>query len=782
LEPETLGEIRRRVQKGRWARAASTWVETDKKMPVGESLVPHIQYTRDYLSRLFEIDPDSLDLDFEPDTFGHTENIPEILRRGGIKYYYHCRGYDGHHLYNWEAPSGAQVLVYREPVWYNAEITPYDLNYLPQFCREHKLNTALKVYGVGDHGGGPTRRDVERIRDMMTWPLMPTLRFGTFHDFFNSLEASNYPVVRQELNYVFTGCYTTQSRIKLSNRLAQARMNETEALTALRQTLDGVSPDQAALRAAWEKILFNHFHDILPGSCVVESREYAMGQFQEAMAAINTQGSRAMRALAAKMDTVGLIAIPDTDSFSEGGGVGFGTGPEYGYRYPQTERGSGRERLVHVFNPTQYERKEVTECTIWDYQGDVNRICVTDAAGNPVRSEVKGKTDGYWGHVALHLLIEADVPSYGYQTYIIRENMDPPAVVCDPNPRTDDSADTDIVLENDCIRAVFKRETMQLCGLWDKQSGQCIIDQPACSFERITEDPVRGMSAWQVGDYARIECLNSQYPVMLRSKKITGMRKSVEYSISFDQNVLDVEIRLDEGSKVLDYEVKVRWMETGDAQKGIPQLRFVVPLSCVPETYLYDEACGVIERKHLEHDVPAQSFAAAFLGDEAVVLACDSKYGFRGGRDGMALTLVRSAYEPDPLPEIGDPRSRIGVGVCAARADDCVSTAVRFCQPLPFVFGTVHEGTLPCCQNGPEVCGPVRVSAWKAAENGNGTILRLYSLSDRDETIDVKFNTAVNSLTPVDLSERETAPAVSVQDNHIGLKIGKGELYSFRVQ
>ena len=81
--PAMLPEIKERVQEGRWEVSASTWVETDKNMPSGESLARHILYTKQYLSRLLDIPPESLSLDFEPDTFGHNISVPEICAAGG---------------------------------------------------------------------------------------------------------------------------------------------------------------------------------------------------------------------------------------------------------------------------------------------------------------------------------------------------------------------------------------------------------------------------------------------------------------------------------------------------------------------------------------------------------------------------------------------------------------------------------------------------------------------------------------------------------------------------
>ena len=98
------------------------------------------------------------------------------------------------------------------------------------------MDTMLKVYGVGDHGGGPTRRDIERIIDLNTWPVFPNIRFGRYDEYFELVEkqADNLPVVESdEQNFVFSGCYTSQSRIKMANRIAEATLNESEAFNAI---------------------------------------------------------------------------------------------------------------------------------------------------------------------------------------------------------------------------------------------------------------------------------------------------------------------------------------------------------------------------------------------------------------------------------------------------------------------------------------------------------------------------------------------------------------------
>ena len=233
--PEMLEEVKKRVAEGRWELTASAWVETDKNMANGESLSRHILYAKNYLSKLFSIDPDSLEVDFDPDTFGHSRNVPEISSEGGVKYYYHCRGRVGEQILNrWRAPSGAELILYTEPFWYNGEIDSTVAEYAAKLAELTGSKTLLKVYGVGDHGGGPTRRDLDCLIEMNSWPVYPKFTFSTFHEYFHTVEArrETLPVIEGEINFLCDGCYTTQSRIKAGNRRSERALQDAELFDA----------------------------------------------------------------------------------------------------------------------------------------------------------------------------------------------------------------------------------------------------------------------------------------------------------------------------------------------------------------------------------------------------------------------------------------------------------------------------------------------------------------------------------------------------------------------
>ena len=769
-DPAMLEEIKMRVKEGRWELTASTWVETDKNMPNGESLSRHILYTKDYLSKLFDVDPGSLNIDFEPDTFGHNINVPEILNNGGVKYYYHCRGNDIEYLYRWQSPSGKSIVVHRDPFWYNGAIDENMAAHLPTFCDEYNMKTTLKVYGVGDHGGGATRRDIEKLIEINTWPVFPTVVFGTFAQYFKELEKvkDNLPLVDRELNFVFTGCYTSQSRIKLANRISEAKMNEAEAFSAVSSAFAGGRYPGLSYKEAWKKVLFNHFHDILPGSGVIETREFAMGQFQQVMATANTGISQALRNIAGQIDTSALPSSDDDnkDSYSEGGGVGYAV-RDYGVSQP--ERGKGKNRVLHFFNPSDRSRTEPTEVTIFDWPGDKARIAITDCGGKPVKFQIMDinrhnefENRNYWGHQYMRLLIEAEVPAYGYSTYFLKETELTKIPTRFPkDPRVDKMKK--YTLENSRIKVVFDTKNAAIISLKDKVTGKELVDpqKPSGMFRLIEEDDAEGMTSWRVGRYMNINPLNRDVKVKEAVSGKDALKQWISYSITFRNSKLDVTVTLNHDSSKLDYDVECDWRETSQKGKPMPQLNFFMPFAYDCEKYKYDIPFGTITRDALDSDVPANSWGLALpkeKQDSAIMVVTATKYGFRGFDNALAVDLIRSSYDPDPLPEVAVHRFGFAVMVeNPAQANaELIKKAYDTNHPFSYLSGTKHEGKLALCGGFmAQESGNVTVSAVKLAEDGSGKlIVRAYECEGKDAAAVFDFGKKVKKAAFVDVNEK----------------------------
>ena len=776
--PEMLEKIRARVKEGRWEITASTWVENDKNMSGAEAMARHLLYTKRYLADLFSFDEDELKIDFEPDTFGHNENMPEILSNGGIKYYYHCRAYSDEFVYNWEAPSGKRVLVFREPTWYNQEIDSNLFVNVPAFCNRCKTKSYLKVYGVGDHGGGPTRRDIERLIDMSKWPLMPTIHFSTLREFFERLEKDrdNFPVIKQELNYIFTGCYTSQSKIKRANKIGEDRLYASEVLDAQAALTCGDYKTASPFEYGWRKILFNQFHDILPGSGVSDTREYALGEFQKAVAAADINASHAMETVCNNIDT-SAIDIGDETEISVGAGVGFGTSDGDGYGFPTAEAGKGSVRIYNLFNPTGVDREEVVPLTLWDFCGNGDKITAADTDGKELEVQSFGNDFGYWGHRYAKIAVFAKVPAFGYTTVIIRKKKPEPDYA-GRNDTCDHTSDAPRILENDKIYAEFRCETMELTKLIDKETGKNYVSEPSCAFRFITEENQRGMSSWRVGKYMKTVNINREKPVHITDEKYGDLRSSICYTVEIESSAVNVCVTLEKGSSTLKFSVSADWREFGN-DRFIPQLQFYAPLSVESPVSLCSVPFGIIKRPALDHDVPCTGFMAVPDGEKAVMLMSDCKYGFRNFGRGMIADLIRSSDAPDTMPEIGVHPITLGLSVAENSNSGLINKYNTFANPVSTFANSAHGGSLLMSMSAVKAEN-VQITAVKQAEDGNGIIVRMFNPEDCAANAELVFCRDIASAEKVSFTERKICD-LAADGKKIKLEIGAKSVATVKV-
>lgn len=786
-DPEMFDEIKSRVKEGRWEVTASTWTETDKNMPSGESLSRHILYTKQYFMEKFGLESDDLQLDFEPDTFGHNINVPEILNKGGVKYYYHCRGSERYDAYRYRAPSGKEVLCYQEPVWYNANISEGFFEYIPDFCNKCGISIGLKVYGVGDHGGGPSRRDIEKIQEMQNWPIAPTIIFSTYHNFFKELEKSkdSLPVVDKELNYIFTGCFSSQSRIKASNRIAEDRLYNSETASALSYCFSDGFDYSKQYAKAWEKIMFNQFHDILPGSCVQDSREHALGEFQNAMAYSGAGMTKALLNIADKIDTSGIFYDLERMSNSEGGGVGYHSEINNKCINYSAERGCGKTRILHIFNNTAFDRAEPTEITIWDWDIADDLFEAVDTYGNVIKTAIVEK-GGYWAHSFIKIMIWAEVGSFGYNTYILREKERNGFTINYPLDKRLEQFPKNI-LENDFVRAEFD-DNMCLISLRDNKTGLSLIETHSC-FLRFIEQNTRHNkqpSGWTEGEEVYSCNMNQEGRVYITHRNYAcSLRKSIKYTIEYRSSKVDVTVSLDEGACMLTFNITTDWRELGIQGKSIPGLKFQMPFSYEAQKYEYEIPYGSLEREEMHHDAPGRSFVYAInqAGNKGVCLLSNTIYAYCGENNSISATLVRSTTNPDRTPEFGMHTNEIGVAVLPHDRNAINKAASSFIHSMQFVSVRPHKGNLPLSRSFIKVDGNVNVSAVKTPEHAKGReiILRLYEIEGKSGECKITFADRPVSAKVTDILERTQADT-AVSGNIITVFVHANEVVTLRVK
>src|SRR5829696_61168 len=281
--PDLYEQMRERVREGRWEVVGGSWVEPDLNLPSGESLVRQLLYGQRALERRFGARCREF---WTPDTFGYNGQVPQILRGAGIdrfltqKLSWNQFTEPPHHSFLWAGIDGTRVLVHMPPAdTYNAEVSIAELRASAARFKDHDRTAgSLLVFGHGDGGGGPTAGMLEGARRTGDLQGVPRVQLAPTAEFFDRLDEdlADAQAIVGELYFEYhRGTYTTQARTKRGNRAGERLLGEAEAAAALAHRLGRAEYPAGELRALWETLLLNQFHDILPGSSIREVYEDA---------------------------------------------------------------------------------------------------------------------------------------------------------------------------------------------------------------------------------------------------------------------------------------------------------------------------------------------------------------------------------------------------------------------------------------------------------------------------------------------------------------------------
>lgn len=789
-DPAMLAAIAGRVREGRWEVTASHWVENDANLSGTEPLVRHLLQTRAAMRDWFGLEPGDVAVNWAPDTFGHAATGPSYLAQGGVRHVYlHRPGGERQPVpeaFWWQGPDGARVLVRNDQRrGYNGILEPGAiLEAVEAMERDTGLDFTLLVYGVGDHGGGPTRRDLLLLREMATWPVFPTLVPSSSRAFFDRLEreGGNLPTLTGELNFEFAGCYTSQALIKRDNRLGEARMLDAETVTALAAALGAPTADRGAFDTNWRRVLFSHFHDILPGSGVRDTRLYCHGQFQETMAFTSMATAQALRHLAARIDTqspcgtVETLPPPPALFTADGFGGGSGCFAVDGRAGHAHGHGTSPVRPFVVFNTTPAGRTEVVEFTLWDRE-----LPETAAAFVAKRFEAVGpdgrilpvqrmETSRQWGHAFQRYAAPVDVPAFGYTTVVFREASDGPAA-----PGVDGAVRpltpayhcayarterTPLGFENNRLRVAFYTATGRVASLYDKVADRELLALETGIGLEYAIERAGAMSAWVIDPAGP-----AQSPVLAAVREIAAgpLVAAVELTFRVNASTVRLTYRLEADSARLQMGMEADWLEHGGKEIGTPNLRLAIGTALAKPTASYEIPFGWIGRR-TRPDQEVSALRWALLESDtspAGLLAInDCKHGHAVDGGTLRINLIRSSFEPDKFPELGEHKAQFalaGVSTPHAKAD-ATRAAQAFTHPLWVQGTTVHAGPLPAENGLVDVVGEdIVVSCLKQSEDGQGIVVRLQNLSDRKTDARIAVNRDLGtpaSAEAVDLLER----------------------------
>ena len=274
LNPGLFRRIRKHVERGQWHITGGQFLQPDLNLPTEAGLHRQIAHGHRYFRDRFGVAPT---IGYNVDSFGHTASLPDILVAHGYTGYVFRRP-EQHQVplaantFVWRGIKGGEVVAFR--------ITP---GYVANFAEltgqvkiaidgaDPAIGHTMCFYGVGNHGGGPSKAMIEWILAHRHNFSGHELVFSTPQAFMDAIadKRDRLPRVSIELQHTFPGCYSVMHDIKSAQRRGEQLLDQAErAATALADDEPERRDLLARIDRAWDDLLFTEFHDILTGTSI----------------------------------------------------------------------------------------------------------------------------------------------------------------------------------------------------------------------------------------------------------------------------------------------------------------------------------------------------------------------------------------------------------------------------------------------------------------------------------------------------------------------------------
>lgn len=266
-EPELFERIKKLVKEGKWKIMGGWYIQPDCLMPSGESFIRQIETGNKYFMEKFGVKPTTA-INFDP--FGHTRGLVQILSKCGYNSYVFMRPYDfvPEHDFIWEGYDGSKVFAHCTIGGYNTN-KGKAVEKIKDVLKTAHDGANLVLWGIGDHGGGPSKKDLDAICDFAKEHKDVKIIHSWCEKYFDELDKSNLRTVSTSIVHCMVGCYTSMVRIKRMHRLLENELNICEKMLAS----SGIEYNEEDLTEAEKALLFCEFHDVLPGSMIKNAEE-----------------------------------------------------------------------------------------------------------------------------------------------------------------------------------------------------------------------------------------------------------------------------------------------------------------------------------------------------------------------------------------------------------------------------------------------------------------------------------------------------------------------------
>ncbi len=781
--PKMNDQIRQRVKEGRWEIVGGMWVEPDLNLPDGESLVRQLLVGQRYFQQQYGV---TARIGWNPDSFGYNWQLPQIYKRSGMDYFvtqkmhWNDTNQLPFRLFWWESPDGSKVLTYFPTDYVHDNVNPTRIS--ADFAESAQRNPGtaemLDLYGIGDHGGGPTRAMLDQADQWITAgknnDAVPTMRYHTAQGYFSAVEknlnpdsptwdydsiakgytappssstgAMGLPTWNDELYFEYhRGVFTTQAAHKRNMRTSEVATLDAEKLASL-AWLNGHPYPNDQLTDNWKNITFNQFHDLAAGSGIAVIYKDAEKDYTELFHVDHEISSNSLNTLAESIDT--------TDSKNQ------------------------NSTPILLFNPMAWPRSELVETTV-QLPAAADSLEIQDSGHHLVPLQILSHDANTNTFKALvHV---SEVPALGYTVLHAAGQHGLGGVLFSGGPKLDESPAT-FVLSNEHIKLTIDRKTGCITSLVSLPSNTESLAPNACGNQLQTfKDTPKQYDAWNIDPGT----LDHMTPI-INTDSVTlltdgPLRKTIRVTRTWQSSHFTQDISLDTGADTVVIDNDIDWHETHVLLKA------AFPLAATGPKATYEIPYGSIERTTLrsnswekaKFEVPAQRWADLGDANHGLSLLNDVKFGYDAEGNTLRLTLLRSPTWPDEDADRGRQQFRYALYPHAGSWKQALTVrrGYELNDPLKAEQVFPHTGTLPAEHSWASIDNPnVTLTAIKKAEDSDALIFRMYEWAGTATDVKLHIPPGATSATETNMMEKPEGAALNLTGDTITVPIKPYEI------
>ncbi len=625
-----FGKIARRVREGRWVIVGGWWVEPDCNVPSGESFIRQGLYGKRYFKEKFGVETD---IGYNPDSFGHNWMLPQILRKMRYTKYMFMRPNPQENkdvpadVFWWESPDGSRVLTYRifrYGIWGDYEKA---LTQAFEQEKEHLnpgLDDILVYYGIGNHGGVMSQKLIRTIREMQNDDSGINIVFSDPNRFFERIENSGieFPVHAYDLQHHAQGCYSTIANIKKMNRQNEHFLGSGEKFAVVANVLADRPYPKQELRKGWELVLFNQFHDIMPGSSILSAYTDVIAWHGEARMIGRQATNNSIQHVASLVNT-------------EGGPNGI---------------------PIMVWNPHGHRvsAPALVELAITEGEIPPHRGPLVDEHGTIIPHQLEPGESYTGSDRRRNLVFYPSIPAMGYRTFWLQESHESGAQASHLPLSVEENA-AQVRMENKFLSLTINKSTGYISEFINKESGTRIISTDA-AVPAVIQD---SSDTWSHGVLEFDDDIGAFGGANIRVMEDGPVRAVVRVKSFYGSSKLIQDFILYAEAKEIEVRATLDWHEQ------LKMLKLQFPVNVRDARSYYAIPFGYIEREPNGHENPGGPYIAvsgisAGGGEAGLIVTNDCKHGFDVEGNVIEMTILRSPayahHDPYTLkPEIEYP-------------------------------------------------------------------------------------------------------------------------------